>query len=48
VLSGNKLLALAKLLLHHGQTGTITRPELADSIDEGIQCGEIPEGCRKK
>ena len=48
VLSGKKLLALAKLLLQHGETGTITRPELADSVENGIRSGELPESCRKK
>lgn len=48
VLSGKKLLALAKLLLEHGETGTITKPELVDAVEEGIRSGELPESCRKK
>jgi len=48
VLSGKKLLALAKLLLQHGETGTITKPELIELVEEGIRSGELPESCRKK
>jgi hypothetical protein len=48
VLSGRKLLALAKLLMRHGETGTITKPELIESVEEGIRSGELPESCRKK
>lgn len=48
VLSGKKLLALAMLLLHHGETGTITKPQLVEAVAEGIRSGELPESCRKK
>src|SRR5438552_1381646 len=48
VLSGKKLLALAKLLLQHGETGTITKPELVEAVEEGIRSGDLPESCRKK
>jgi hypothetical protein len=48
ILSGKKLLALAKLLLLHGETGTVTKPELEESVEEGVRSGELPEGCRKK
>ena len=48
VLSGKKLPALAKLLLLHGETGTILKPDLIESVEEGIRAGELPESCRKK
>jgi hypothetical protein len=48
VLSGKKLLALSKLLLQHGETGTVTKPELEEAVEEGIRCGELPDSCRKK
>lgn len=47
VLSGKKLLALAKLLLQHGETGTITKPELLEAVEDGVRSGELPESCRK-
>ena len=47
VLSGKKLIALTKLLLQYGETGTITKPELVDSVEEGIRSGELPESCRQ-
>lgn len=48
VLSGKKLVGLVKMLLKHGETGTITKPELAESVEDGIRSGELPESCRKK
>jgi hypothetical protein len=48
VLTGRKLLSLAKLLLQHGETGTILKPELLDAVEDGIRCGELPESCRKR
>jgi hypothetical protein len=48
VLSGKKLLALARLLLEHGETGTILKPVLEESIEEGIKAGELPERCRRR
>jgi hypothetical protein len=47
-LSGKKLLALATLLLKHGETGTVLKPELTESVDEGIRSGELPESCQKR
>jgi hypothetical protein len=48
VLSGKKLLALAKLLLLYGETRTLTKPELIESVEAGIRAGQLPESCRKK
>jgi hypothetical protein len=48
VLSGKKILALTRLLLQHGETGTITKPVLVEALEEGIRVGELPESCRKK
>ena len=46
VLSGKKLVALARLLLLHGETGVVTKPEILESAEEGIRTGELPEVLR--
>ena len=48
VLSGKKLVALAHVLLRHGELGQLTRPILREMVEEGIRNGELREECRKK
>jgi hypothetical protein len=48
VLSGRKLVALTKMILQHGETGTILKGHLRELIEEGIAAKQIPEKCRSK
>ena len=47
VLSGNKLVALAKAILEHGDSGTALKIRLQQLVDEGIREGQLPERLRK-
>lgn len=48
VLSGNKLVALTKAILRHGESGAVLKVRLRQLVDEGIRDGQIPEKLREK
>lgn len=48
VLSGNKLIALVKAILRHGQSGAVLKLRLRQLVEEGIRDGQIPEKLRTK
>ena len=48
VVSGNKLVALTKAILRHGESGTVLKKNLRQLVDEGIRDGQLPEKLRKK
>ena len=48
VVSGNKLVALTKAILQHGESGTVLKKNLRQLVDEGIRDGQIPEKLRAK
>ena len=41
--SGNKLVALTKAILRHGESGTVLKVRLRRLVQDGIQDGQIPE-----
>ncbi|MGH9203131.1 MAG: hypothetical protein ACRD2A_18040 [Vicinamibacterales bacterium] len=45
-LSGNKLVALAKMILERGESGTIPKKRMARLIDDGIRNSELPASLR--
>jgi hypothetical protein len=47
-LSGNKLIALTRLILETGETGTVLKKRLEDLVAEGIRQNQLPERCRTK
>jgi hypothetical protein len=47
-LSGLKLVALAKTIFTHGESGTITKNRMVTLIEEGIQQRELPVSLRGK
>lgn len=47
-LSGNKLVALARLILENGESGTVLKKRLEQLVEEGIQQNQLPEKCRGK
>lgn len=48
VVSGNKLVALTKAILRHGESGAVLKLRLRQLIEEGIRDGQIPERTRAK
>lgn len=48
VVSGNKLVALTKAILRHGESGTVLRVRLRQLVEEGIRDGQISEKLRAK
>jgi hypothetical protein len=48
LVSGNKLVALTRLILLHGESGTVLEARLRQLVDEGIRTGQIPERLRAK
>jgi hypothetical protein len=48
VLSGNKVVALAKGILRDGASGQILRQRLKDLISEGVQQGHLPAEVQAK
>ncbi|MCX6622638.1 MAG: hypothetical protein NTY38_16525 [Acidobacteria bacterium] len=48
VVSGNRLVALAKAILRHGESGTILKRRLKDLIQDGVEAKELPENLRAK
>lgn len=48
VVSGNKLVALTKAILRHGESGTVLKKNLWQLVYEGIRDGQLPEKLRKK
>jgi hypothetical protein len=48
VMSGRKLVTLTKVILEHGESGTVLKVRLRQLVEEGIRDKEIPEKCRAK
>jgi hypothetical protein len=48
VVSGNKLVALTKAILRHGESGTVLKVRLRQLVEEGIRDRQIPEKLRAK
>jgi hypothetical protein len=48
VVSGNKLVALTKAILRHGESGAVLTVRLRQLVADGIRDGQIPEKLRKK
>ena len=46
--SGNKLVALTKAILQHGESGTVLKARLSELVEQGIQNKELPETLRAK
>lgn len=46
-LSGKRLVALARLILLHGESGAVLKKRLLQLIESGIAANEVPEKCRK-
>jgi hypothetical protein len=42
VLSGNKLVALTKAILRHGESGTVLKRRLVELVEAGVQAGQLP------
>src|ERR1700729_1422234 len=47
-LSGNKLVALARLILLEGESDTILKKRIVELVQEGIDSKELPEKAREK
>jgi hypothetical protein len=47
-LSGNKLVHLTKLILQHGESGTVLKKRLQELVEEGLQRHQLPERVRSK
>ena len=47
-LSGNKLVALTKLILEKGESGTVLKKRLEELVTDGIEQKQLPEKCRSK
>jgi hypothetical protein len=47
-LSGNKLVILTKLILEHGESGTVLKKRLEQLVADGIEQKQLPEKCRSK
>lgn len=47
-LSGNRLVALTKLILIHGESGTVLKKRLRELVEMGINAKELPEKLRPK
>jgi hypothetical protein len=45
-LSARKLVALTRLIFHHGETGRVLKKRLNELIEEGIQQKQLPERFR--
>jgi hypothetical protein len=48
VLSGNKIVALTKAILRHGESGSILKHRLRELVKEGIAQGQLPSKLDKK
>lgn len=48
VVSGNKLVALTKAILQHGESGAVLKVRLRQLVQDGIRDGQIPERMRAK
>jgi hypothetical protein len=48
VVSGNKLVALTKVILRHGESGTVLKLRLQQLVEQGIRDKEIPEKLRAR
>jgi len=47
-LSGKKLVALTKLILEHGESGTVLKKRLEQLVADGVEQKQLPEKCRSK
>lgn len=47
-LSGSKLVALARAIFDHGESGTITKKRMVDLIEQGIKQHDLPQNLRDK
>jgi hypothetical protein len=48
VLTGNKVVALAKAILRDGDSGVVLKMRLKELVEEGIRTGQLPEKLRAK
>ena len=48
VLSGNKIIALTKAILRHGESGIVLKVRMRELVKEGIAQGELPLRLEKK